>query len=46
MNTYKNTKTGSIFSSMCEINGGDWVKVPGNHHDEDHDDKNGEDDSE
>lgn len=46
MNTYKNTKTGSIFSTPCEIKGGDWVKVSIPPPDEEHDDEIGEGDSE
>ena len=25
--TYKNTKTGFVFSSPCELKGADWVKL-------------------
>ena len=25
--TYKNTKTGFVFNSPCELNGKDWVKI-------------------
>lgn len=25
--TYKNTKTGFVFSSPCELKGQDWVKL-------------------
>lgn len=27
--TYKNTKTGFVFDTPCELKGADWVEMPG-----------------